>query len=66
MANAANTPYTPSRTPLIVLLVIVAIIAAIIVFLAARSQGIKDGRRQAREKIEAKEDITAGPTRLQP
>lgn len=50
--------------PLRILFVTLAVLLAVIVFFCARSEGSKQGQRDAREKIEAENDLTAGPNSL--
>lgn len=52
------------RIPLRTLFVTLAVLLAVIVFFCARSEGVKQGQRDAREKIEAENDLTAGPNNL--
>lgn len=43
---------------------IVAVVAVVLTFFIARYAGVKEGRRQAREKIEQTTNLTAGPESL--
>lgn len=52
------------RIPLCLLFATLTVLLAVIVFFCARSEGIKQGQREAREKIEAENDLTAGPHSL--
>lgn len=52
------------RPSLGLLLAIVAAVALTVTFFCARYAGIKEGQRQAREKIEQGTDLTAGPRSL--
>ena len=53
-----------SRIPLRAVLIACAILLVVIVFFCARSEGIKQGQRDAREKIENENDLMAGPESL--
>ena len=53
-----------SRIPVRLLIIVGAVLLVIIVFFCARSEGVKQGQREAREKIEAENDLLAGPNSL--
>lgn len=59
----SNVVYPRHRTALIVFIA-AAVLLLLVVFFAARCEGIRHGRHDAREKIEKENDITAGPTDL--
>lgn len=52
------------RIPLRIVLIVAGILLLVIVFFSARSEGIKQGQRDARAKIEAENDLLAGPNSL--
>lgn len=54
----------PDHRRTLVLFIIGAVLLLLVVFFAARCEGIRQGRHDAREKIEKENDITAGPSDL--
>lgn len=64
LSNGSHPVVYPHRRRTLILFIIGAVLLLLVVFFAARCEGIKQGRHDAREKIEKENDVTAGPTDL--
>lgn len=63
-SNGSHPVVYPNRRRTLVLFIVGAVLLLLVVFFTARCEGIKQGRHDAREKIEKENDITAGPDNL--